>query len=51
MENPYSLKKNNHGRFSAKKKKAKAFAIQNTDFFFNLKKGILLVGKNTTDSF
>lgn len=43
MENPYSLKKNNHGRFSAKKKKAKAFAIQNTDFFI-LKKGILLAG-------
>lgn len=49
MENPYSLK-NNHGRFSAKKK-AKAFAIQNTDFFFNLKKGFLLAGKSTTDSF
>lgn len=36
------------------KKKAEAFAIQNTVFFcfcFNLKKGILLAGKNTTDSF
>lgn len=32
-------------------KKTKAFAIQNTGFCFNLKKGILLAGKNTTDSF
>lgn len=31
--------------------KNQAFAIQNTGFCFNLKKGILLAGKNITDSF
>lgn len=45
MENPYSLKKKKiiMADFLQKKKKAKAFAIQNTDFFFfNFTKGILL---------
>lgn len=33
------------------KKKAKAFAIQNTDFFYYFKKRYFACRNNTTDSF